>query len=168
MGRSNVGKSSLLNRLINRRLAHTSKTPGKTRACNVYSVDGRFYLVDLPGYGFARVSKVERGSFRRLLTDYLSTRDKLAGVVWLLDIRREPSAEDLDMANLLAVRGVPVLVAVTKADKLSRGRRLQRIAEILSAIEVHQDQCIVTSALKREGIDELQKSVLELVQQAGG
>ncbi|UCG85307.1 MAG: YihA family ribosome biogenesis GTP-binding protein [Gemmatimonadota bacterium] len=168
LGRSNVGKSSLLNRLINRRsLAQTSKTPGKTRWCNVYSASGRFYLVDLPGYGFARISKAERSGFSRLINDYLSSRENLAGVVWLLDIRREPSAEDLNVANLLATRGVPVLVAVTKADKVSRGRRPQRIKEILASTGVAEDQCVVTSARTREGTADLQESVLALVRQAG-
>ena len=162
-----MGKSSLLNRLINRRLAHTSKTPGKTRSCNVYCAGGRFYLVDLPGYGFARVSKAERRGFSRLITDYLSSRDNLAGVVWLLDIRREPSVQDLDMANLLAARGVPVLVAVTKADKVSRGRRSRRIRQIRTTAGVHEDQCIVTSAQTREGTADLLESVLALVHQAG-
>ena len=130
----------------------------------MYSVDGRFYLVDLPGYGFARVSQAERRGLSRLITDYLSSRESLAGVVWLLDIRRKPSAEDLEMANLLAARGVPVLVAVTKADKVSRGRRSQRIREILTTTGVHEDQCILTSAQTREGTAELQESLVALVQ----
>ncbi|UCD23280.1 MAG: YihA family ribosome biogenesis GTP-binding protein [Gemmatimonadota bacterium] len=166
LGRSNVGKSSLLNRLMGRRaLAHTSKTPGKTRACNVYLANGRFYLVDLPGYGYARVSKTERRGFSKLITDYLSWRSRLAGVVWLLDIRREPSREDVQMANLLADGGVPTLVAVTKADKVSRGRRRERIASIVTAVGVAEDQVIVTSAHTKEGTEDLRESVLTLVEE---
>jgi len=150
-----------------RALAHTSKTPGKTRTCNVYSADGRFYLVDLPGYGYSRVSKTERRGFSELITDYLSTRHSLAGVVWLLDIRREPSKEDVQMANLLAEAGVPTLVAVTKADKLSRGRRRERIASIITAIDVLAEQVIVTSAHTREGTEDLRESVLTLVEEGG-
>ena len=87
-----MGKSSLLNRIIGRRsLAHTSKTPGKTRLLNVYEIDSSFYLVDLPGYGFAKVSKAERAGFSKLINAYLSKRQDLIGVVWLLDIRRDPS-----------------------------------------------------------------------------
>jgi len=166
LGRSNVGKSSLLNRLTGRRaLAHTSKAPGKTRTCNVYVADGKFYLVDLPGYGYARVSKTERHGFSKLITDYLSTRQSLAGVVWLLDIRREPSKEDEQMANLLVQAGVPTLVAVTKADKVSRGRRRERIASIVTAIEVPEEQVVVTSAHTREGTEDLLESVLALVEE---
>ena len=168
VGRSNVGKSSLLNRIVNRRaLARTSKTPGKTRACNVYAAGDRFYLVDLPGYGYARIGKAERHGFSKLIGDYLSTRENIAGVVWLLDIRRDPSPDDLVMANLLAARGVPVLVAVTKADKVSRSRRPARISHILSAAGVPEDQCVVTSAQTREGAAELQDSVLALVGESG-
>ncbi len=127
MGRSNVGKSSLINAVVGRRaLAHTSKTPGKTRLVNVFQVDDRYYLVDLPGYGYARASKPDRRRFHALLQEYLSTREPLAGVIWLLDVRREPSPDDHEVAELLARRGVPVLAAITKADKLSRTRRGER------------------------------------------
>jgi len=150
-----------------RALAHISKTPGKTRACNVYAAAGRFYLVDLPGYGYARASKTERLGFSQLITDYLSTRQSLAGVVWLLDIRREPSKEDVQMANLLAQAGVPTLVAVTKADKVSRGRRSERIASIVTAIGVPEDQVVITSAHTREGTEDLRESVVALVEERG-
>ena len=164
VGRSNVGKSSLLNRLIGRRsLAHTSRTPGKTRACNVYDVDDRFRLVDLPGYGYARASKVERRGLSQLIRSYLSSRERLAGVIWLLDIRRDPSRDDLEMADLLVERGVPVLVAVTKADKVSRGRRRERVLAILDAIGVTDEQCVVTSATSREGVVDLRDSLEALV-----
>jgi GTP-binding protein len=122
--------------------------------------------VDLPGYGYARASKAERRGFSHLITDYLSSRENLAGVVWLLDIRREPSPDDLDIANLLATLGVPVLVAVTKADKVSRGRRARLIERILAATGVDGDQCIVTSAQTREGTMELRQTVLRLVQKS--
>ena len=152
---------------MNRRsLARTSKTPGKTRACNVYAAE-RFFLIDLPGYGYARVGKAERRGFSKLIRDYLSTRERLAGVVWLLDIRRDLSSDDRAMANLLAARGVPVLVAVTKADKVSRSRRPPRIRQILAATGVSEDQCVVTSAQTREGTADLQESVLALVDLSG-
>ena len=103
----------------------------------------------------------------KLIRDYLSTREQLAGVVWLLDIRRELSPDDQTMANLLAARGVPVLVAVTKADKVSRNRRPARVRQILAATAVAEDQCVVTSAQTREGTAELQESVLALIDPGG-
>ncbi len=146
-----------------RSLARTSKTPGKTRACNVYNVEDRVYLIDLPGYGYARTAKEARRGFSSLITTYLTNRKPLSGVVWLLDIRRDPSAEDVEMANLLAERGVPVLVAVTKADKLGRSRRHLRVAEVLAAVNIPAEQCVITSARTREGCQELRESIMALL-----
>ena len=164
MGRSNVGKSSLINALSGRRpVARTSKTPGKTRTLNVYNVADRFHLVDLPGYGYARASKSARRDFLRLLNSYLSERANIAGVVWLLDVRRDPTPDDRDMARRLAATGVPVLVTVTKADKLGRGQRIARTRTILAALDVADDQCVVVSSRTREGIDELWEAIENLV-----
>jgi GTP-binding protein len=166
LGRSNVGKSSLLNSLIGRRsLARTSKTPGKTRALNVYQIDGRFCLVDLPGYGFAKVSKSERAAFSRLINAYLKQRSDLLGVVWLLDIRRDPSPDDIGMAERIAERGTPTLVAVTKADKVSRAQRRSRMAAIAGAIGVPVEQCVFTSARTKEGVAELVAAIEDLVRE---
>lgn len=126
---------------------------------NVYRVDDRFYLVDLPGYGYARLAKRERAHLLTLLRDYLSERPGLVGVVWLVDVRREPSSDDRAMATRLAERAVPVLLAVTKADKLSRGRRIERVRTILAATDLSEDQCVVTSARKREGIAQLETAI---------
>lgn len=162
-----MGKSTLLNVLARRRsLARTSRSPGKTRTCNVYLVDDTYYLVDLPGYGYARRSKQERRHFRRLLEDTVTGRERLAGVVWLLDIRHEPSDDDLAMADLMASHQVPVLVALTKADKVPRGRRAQRRAAIAAALRVPDDQCVTTSAEERLGIDELREAIETLVRNA--
>ena len=164
MGRSNVGKSSLLNRIIGRRsLAHTSKTPGKTRTLNVYDINSAFYLVDLPGYGFAKVSKAERASFSKLINTYLSKRQDLIGVVWLLDIRRDPSRDDLAIGDVIAERGMPALVAITKTDKVSRGHRNRRCGAIAEAIGVPESQCLLTSAKTNEGIGDLAESIEALV-----
>jgi GTP-binding protein len=164
VGRSNVGKSSILNCLIGRRsLAQTSKTPGKTRACNLYDVAGQYYLVDLPGYGYAQVAKTARHGFAKLIRSYLSHRQMLAGVVWLLDIRREPTRDDLDLQSLLVQRGVPALVVITKVDKVSRGQRRQRSDAILATIDVPREQCVLTSARNKEGIVELRDAVATLL-----
>jgi len=164
VGRSNVGKSSLLNKIIGRRsLAHTSKTPGKTRHLNVYDIDNRFYLVDLPGYGYAKVSKTERASFSKLIKTYLSKRRDLIGVVWLLDIRRDPSREDLEIAEMFVDRGTPALIAITKADKVSRSHRNRRVQAIADALDVPEPQCLLTSARSNDGINDLVESIEALV-----
>jgi GTP-binding protein len=169
IGRSNVGKSSLLNALVGRRaLARTSRTPGKTRACNVYEVDLGCYFVDLPGYGYARVPRHERVQLARLLRDYLIRRSP-AGVVWLLDIRHEPSADDLAMGRLLADHSLRVVVTLTKADQVPRGRRRERVLAVLEplGLDLSPEQCVVTSARTGEGMGELGVAIERLVQQGG-
>jgi len=163
-----VGKSSLINAFAGRRgLARTSRVPGKTRMCNVFDVQGAFYLVDLPGYGYAQTGRQVRRGLQRLVQEYLDRRRTLAGAVWLLDVRRDPSRDDLDVAELLGRRGVPLLVAVTKADKLGRGRRTERSRAILETLGVPADQCVVTSVLTGDGIEELRESVLAFVAEVG-
>jgi GTP-binding protein len=163
LGRSNVGKSSLINALVGRKaIARTSKSPGKTRDLNVYQVAEQLYLVDLPGYGYAQVSKAERGRFATLIDRYLRTRASLAGVVWLLDIRRNPSAEDLTLSDKLAEWEVPVMVAITKGDKLGRGKRPGQMQAILDEVGLPADQGVVTSAVTKEGVEDLQESILAL------
>jgi GTP-binding protein len=166
LGRSNVGKSSLINALTGRRaLARTSRTPGKTRLCNIYDVDARYYLVDLPGYGYSQASKTIRRDLYDLLKRYFSERTLLAGVVWLLDVRRDPSPDDLEMGALIGERGIPALVAITKADKFGRGRRNQRTQAILDTVQIPADQCVVTSAQTKEGIEDLRDSIHAFVVQ---
>ena len=167
LGRSNVGKSSLINALVGRKaIARISKSPGKTRDCNVYRIAEQLYLVDLPGYGYAKISKAERGRFAKLIDRYLRTRASLAGAVWLLDIRRDPSAQDLALADKLAECEVPVMVAITKGDKLGRGKRAAQMQAILDKIGLPADQAVVTSAVTKEGIEDLQESILALAAEA--
>jgi len=160
-GRSNVGKSSLVNLLVGRRaLAHASRVPGKTRYLNVYRWGTGCYLVDLPGYGWARAAAAERAGWQRLAATYLAHRPTLAGVVWLLDIRREPSTEDLAIGAQLNVRGVPTLVALTKADQVPRGRRAARAAAIALRLGLDAAEFVLTSSRTREGAEDLRDSVL--------
>ncbi len=133
--------------------------------CNVFDVDSTFYLVDLPGYGYARIGKAERRGLHTLVRRYLSERRPLRGAVWLLDVRRDPSADDHAVSALLAARAVPVLVAITKADKLARGRRQERLRAILDSVGMPEDQCVLTSARTRSGIDDLRDSVFAFVAQ---
>jgi GTP-binding protein len=163
VGRSNVGKSSLINALTGRPgLARISGTPGKTTLLNAFRLPG-FYLVDLPGYGFARASKSARLAYRALVDTYLMKRAELAGVVWLLDIRHSPSVDDLDMQQLLIQSGRPVLAALTKADKLTRSAQTGRARELAEAVGIPQDQVHPTSTRTRLGIAELAESIIAAI-----
>jgi GTP-binding protein len=160
IGRSNVGKSSLLNALVGRPgLARVSGSPGKTTLLNFYRLP-ELYLVDLPGYGFARASKTDRAGYRKLVTGYLRTREMLAGIVWLLDIRHDPSREDREMQQLLVESGRPVLAALTKADKLTRSALGQRERELAETLRLRAEQIQVTSSRSSLGIAELATSIV--------
>lgn len=131
---------------------------------NVFAISGQhaFYLLDLPGYGYAKVSKTERASFAGLVRNVLH-RPRLAGIVWLLDIRHDPSAGDRDMQDLLAHASVRVLAAATKSDKLSRTQRTARALALQQSLGLDADQVVVTSAQTKEGLDELREAVRALV-----
>lgn len=163
VGRSNVGKSSLLNALLGRRrTARVSATPGKTQAMNVYRLT-QCYFVDLPGYGFARASKSARVGFRRLIEGYLTGRETLAGVVWLLDIRHPPSVEDRELRELLHGSGHPTLPVLTKADKLTRSERDRAAADRAANLDMTPGDLLVTSVKTGEGIPDLAASILAAI-----
>ena len=167
-GRSNVGKSSLLNRLVRRKsLARVSKTPGKTREINFFRVNQQLVLVDLPGYGFARVSKEQKAHWRPLIEGYLTNSVQLRGVVQLLDIRHSPTAEDLQMVDFLAALGAPTIFALTKTDKLSKSAVAKSVARFAEELGVAQDQLVPFSAVTGEGRDELAEAMVELANAPG-
>jgi GTP-binding protein len=163
VGRSNVGKSSLINTLVGQDgLARTSRTPGRTRLVNWFVIDDRFHLVDLPGYGYAQVNQSMRESWRPLIESYLSERTSLAGVLLLIDIRRGVQDEELDFIPWLAEREMPVVVALTKADKLAKNKRMLEIGRAKQALSVKKDPLTV-SVLSNEGIEPLWRAIVGLV-----
>jgi GTP-binding protein len=132
-GRSNVGKSSLINTLFSRKnIARVSKEPGKTRTVNFFIVNGSFYLVDLPGYGYAKVSKVQREGWQRVISGYLRRRETLSGVVQLVDARHDPTRDDLMMFQKLVDAGRDFLIVLTKVDKLKRSQRARQATSLRS------------------------------------
>ena len=163
-GRSNVGKSSLLNSLVRRKsFARVSRTPGRTREINFFRINNGFVFVDLPGYGYARVSKVKKAEWRPMIESYLRRTSQLRGIVLLLDIRREPSDDDRAMLDFLAEVEVPTIVALTKTDKLSTIAARGRAAEISRALALESEQVIPFSAHTGEGRVELLEAITALV-----
>jgi GTP-binding protein len=168
VGRSNVGKSSLLNKLAQRRaLARTSATPGKTRLVNFFQIERRerppLLLVDLPGYGWARVARKERAEWQRLIEGYLEGRRPLRGVLLLLDARRDPGDDERDFLPWLAAAGVPVLLVVTKMDKLRAAERETRLRAITRELGIPRAAMALTSAETGLGIDALWDAIDALV-----
>lgn len=157
-GRSNVGKSSLINRLLRRhkaKIARVSTRPGKTRALNFFRVNDRFYLVDLPGYGYAEVPESVRESWRNLIETYLEGERRLRGVVHLVDARHDPTSLDEQMVRYLAGVGLPTLVVLTKMDKLKRSERSRVVENASGKLGVDPDQILPFSAQTGEGRDAL-------------
>lgn len=160
-GRSNVGKSSLFNRLVgHRNLALVSATPGKTRLLNFFLVNERFYLVDLPGYGYAKVSRSQSKSWGKLIEQYLTKSPRLAGLLLLLDSRREPTPEDRQLLEWLAVRGVPVLAVITKSDKVNKDQLKRKVRQVETAWGI---EAIAFSIISGLGKSELIASIRHLV-----
>ncbi|MGE0868108.1 MAG: ribosome biogenesis GTP-binding protein YihA/YsxC [Kofleriaceae bacterium] len=165
VGRSNVGKSSLINAMTGQDgLARTSRTPGRTRLINWFEVAGNpaFYLVDLPGYGYAAVSASMKESWKPLIESYLSARKTLAGVVLLIDIRRGVSDEELDFVPWLAERDKPIIAVLTKADKLPKNKRMLEIKRTRQQLGLKRDPHAV-SVLTGEGVETLWRAALGLI-----
>ena len=164
-GRSNVGKSSLLNTLVRRKsFARVSRTPGRTREINFFRINNGFVLVDLPGYGYARISKERKSEWKPLIERYLRRTTQLRGIVLLLDIRRDPSEDDRAMLDFLAETEVPTIVALTKTDKLSKAAAKQRVADVSAALALDSDQVIPFSSHSGQGRVELLEAITDLVE----
>ena len=165
-GRSNVGKSSLINTVLGRtrsRLAHVSATPGKTQALNYYRVNGSFFLVDLPGYGYARVPAALRDAWQRLIEWYLVESGHVRGVVHLVDARRAPTEHDVAMMGYLARLEVPAMVVLTKMDKVKQSDRKRAVARALAALALEEDQLVPFSSRTGEGREALLAALDDLL-----
>ena len=161
-GRSNVGKSTLINTLVNRRgLVRTSSTPGRTQLLNFFDINGEFSLVDLPGYGFAKVPLAVKKDWGPMVRTYLERREQLKGVVVLFDIRRVPREEDLDLLDWLEEFEVPTIPVITKIDKISRNRRAAQVKPILEATGLPLEAFSFFSALSKEGREDIWERIEE-------
>lgn len=163
VGRSNVGKSSLLNAVMGHNLARVSQTPGRTRTINVYQVSFARWLVDLPGYGFARGPERERRAWRDMIEGYLTSRESLRGVVSLVDAEVGPTDLDLQMMEWLESQSIPFMTVATKADKVKASRLFAQKKEVAEAVGVAPDALIWVSAAKGTGIGPLRDSLLNIL-----
>jgi GTP-binding protein len=167
-GRSNVGKSSLINSLLRRKkFARVSNTPGRTREINFFKVNDQFILVDLPGYGYARISKEKRAEWRPLIEGFLRASPQLRGIVQLLDSRHDPTDDDRKMLEFLAELEVPTIIVLTKMDKLPRVEAPKRVAAIADQIGADPEQLIPYSVEKPPGLgrDDLAQAIVDLLAQ---
>ena len=165
-GRSNVGKSSLLNSITGRKkLARVSGSPGKTRTINFYKINDEFRIVDLPGYGYAKVSRSISETWGEMIEKYLESRENLIKVIQLVDIRHEPSAQDKEMYQYLRHYGLDGIVVATKADKVSRNQLQKQLKMIRQALKLSQEDIVIpVSSLKKTGQDQLLDVMRQLLE----
>ena len=165
VGRSNVGKSSFINTLINRKnFARTSSIPGKTQTLNYYLVNDYFYLVDAPGYGYAKVNKQLKNKFGLIIEDYLEGRENLKMVFMLIDFRHKPTEDDVMMYNYLRHYNIPVTIVCTKLDKVSKNSHQKNINQICKTLNVQQEELILFSSVTKTGKQETYSKLLEYLE----
>lgn len=169
VGRSNVGKSSATNALLNRRnFARTSQTPGKTRTINFYKINNEFYFVDLPGYGYAKVAKSEKDKWGVIMERYLQDRQELCAIFLLVDIRHEPTADDVMMYEWIKHFGYNCVVIATKADKISRGQYQKHISIIRKKLQLEKDEKVIPlSSSKKTGVEDVWNEIISQYEQHG-
>ena len=167
VGRSNVGKSSFINSILSRKnLAHTSAKPGKTQTLNFYGVYNKFYLIDVPGYGYAATDKKTQAKFGMMIEEYLEKRDNLKRVFMLIDFRLKPTEDDLLMYNFLKYHNLPVTVVATKADKVGGSKKQHNLKVILDTLDlVVGDDLVVYSSVTKLGVKEVLKKLEDLVEE---
>lgn len=161
-GRSNVGKSSFINGILNRKnLARTSSKPGKTQQLNFYNIDDQLRFVDVPGYGYAKVSKTERAKWGKMIEEYLTSRENLRAVVSLVDMRHEPTADDIQMYDFLKYYEIPVIIVATKSDKIPRGKWNKQESIIKKKLNFENtDTFIAFSSVTKDGADKAWEAIL--------
>ena len=169
VGRSNVGKSSTINTLLNRRnFARTSQTPGKTRTINFFLINNEFYFVDLPGYGYAKIAKSEKEKWGVIMERYLQDRNELCAIFLLVDIRHEPTNDDVMMYEWIKHFGYNCVVIATKADKISRGQYQKHISIIRKKLQLEKDEKVIPiSSLKKTGVEDVWNEIINQYNQAG-
>ena len=165
VGRSNVGKSSFINAILSRKnLAHTSSKPGKTQTLNFYGINDSFYLIDVPGYGYASVDKKTQAKFGMMIEEYLEKRDQLKRVFMLVDFRHKPTEDDLLMYNFLKYYNLPVTIIATKADKITGGKKQKNLKIILDTLDlVVGDDLIVFSSVTKLGVKDVLEKIDSLI-----
>ncbi|MBF8419447.1 ribosome biogenesis GTP-binding protein YihA/YsxC [Heyndrickxia coagulans] len=164
-GRSNVGKSSFINKMINRKaLARTSSKPGKTQTLNFYKIENKLYFVDVPGYGFAKVSKKEREKWGRMIEAYMTSRKQLKTVVLIVDVRHPPTNDDCLMYNFLKYYKIPCIIVATKADKIPKGKWASHLKTAKETLNLEkEDEIILFSSETGEGKDKVWASLMERI-----
>ncbi|MCX7746725.1 MAG: ribosome biogenesis GTP-binding protein YihA/YsxC [Clostridia bacterium] len=169
VGRSNVGKSSIINSLLNRKnLARVGATPGKTQQINFYNLDDMLYFVDLPGYGYASVSKEKKASWGKIIETYLNTRSQLKLIVMLVDIRHTPTKDDQLMHEWIRSRNIPYMVVATKSDKISRSQIIGRISDISKTLHLQEGiKPLPYSAEKKQGVEQVWETIDGYVGEGG-
>ena len=164
VGRSNVGKSSFINALTNRkRLAYVGKTPGKTQLLNFFDIDGEWTLVDVPGYGYAKLSKNQLEKLGKMMDDYFNDRQGIAAVISLVDARHDPSRDDLDMIQYFKDNGFKILVGATKIDKVPKTKRLAHLKKISQQLQLPLKNIFPISSTEKTGMDEIYGALMEIV-----
>ena len=166
VGRSNVGKSSFINSILSRNnLAYTSSKPGKTQTLNFYGVNNNFYLIDVPGYGYANVDKKTQAKFGMMIEDYLKMRENLKMVFMLVDFRHKPTEDDVLMYNYLKYYNLPVTVVATKADKVGGSKKEKQLKDVLKKLDlVVGDDLVVFSSVTKLGVKEVVKKIEDLLE----
>lgn len=164
-GRSNAGKSSLINSLTNRKnLAYTASKPGKTQLLNFFKIDNRVVFTDAPGYGFAKGGRKAYENFGKLIEPYFNEREQLIGLVLVLDIRRKPNDDDLAMVEFARANHLPVIAACVKSDKLSRNQQFNQIQIITKTLGISKQSAVVCSSTNKTGIDDVWNAIDEMVE----